>query len=283
MNNSTYLLPPLQVLSPASKTTLYCWRQLQQWRGSILFFVALIILLPMAGTCQETAATKLEKWPPDLERDFALSALPPHLRTGATVYLLDPAKGYYIAKKGTNGFVCYIERTSWEWSKFHKDIAAPISYDAEGARTIFRVTMDVAAMRASGKYTAVQIRDIVKDRISKGIYKAPSRPGISYMLAPVMRVYPSVPPDNQVITASMPHYMFYAPYLNNDDIGGDKKNGPFVNNPGNAVLGDKKGPYGFMIMPAGKAEQAQIVKDNADLLKRLVAYKSYFKVKPMSM
>jgi hypothetical protein len=243
-----------------------------------LLIAALILLLPVTGFCQETAATKLEKWPPDLERDFALSALPPHLRAGATVYLLDPAKGYYVARKGTNGFICYIERTSWEWPEFRNDVAAPISYDAEGARKIFIVVKDVAAMRASGKYTAKQIQSIVADKIRKGIYKAPSRSGISYMLAPLMRVYPGSPPNNQVMTMSMPHYMFYAPYLNNSDIGGDTTNGPFVNNPDNAVLGDRKGPYGFIIMPAGKSERAEIVKANGDLMKRLVAYKAYFKV-----
>ncbi|HVW15688.1 MAG TPA: hypothetical protein VHB54_17780 [Mucilaginibacter sp.] len=255
--------------------------QTQLVRNFLLF--AVIALSSVTARSQETAATKLEKMPPDLERDFALSALPPHLRAGATVYLLDPAKGYYIAKKGTNGFVCYIERTAWEWGEFRNDVAAPISYDAEGARTVFRVALDVAAMRASGKYTATQIRDIVKDRISKGIYKAPARSGISYMLAPVMRVYPHVPPDNTVVTAQMSHYMFYAPYLDNSDIGGDTKNGPFVNNPDNAIFGDRKGPYGFIIMPTGKTEQARIVKEGAALLKRLAAYKSYFKVGPMQM
>lgn len=247
---------------------------------TILILSSLGLLLPNAVFCQETADTKLEKWPADLERDFALSSLPPHLRKGATVYLLDPTKGYYISKKGNNGFICYIERTSWEWGEFRKDLAAPISYDAEGARKIFTVVMDVAAMRASGKYTAKQIRDIVTDRIRKGIYKAPSRSGISYMLAPLMRVYPGLPPNNQIMTMSMPHYMFYAPYLNNSDIGGDTTNGPFVNNPDNAVLGDRKGPYGFIIMPAGKSEQAEIVKAGSDLLKRLAAYKSYYKINP---
>ena len=259
------------------------FHSLKSCAGTFLLFASLMLLLPLSGFSQETAATKLEKMPPDLERDFALSSLPPHLRAAATVYLLDPAKGYYVAKKGTNGFVCYIERTSWEWGEFRNDLAAPISYDAEGAKTIFRVVLDVAAMRASGKYTAKQIRDIVIDRIKKGIYKAPARSGISYMLAPVMRVYPNYPPDNQIVTAQMSHYMFYAPYLNNTDIGGDKTNGPFVNNPDNALLGDRKGPYGFIIMPAGKAEQARIVKAEANLLKRLAAYKSYFKVGPMKM
>lgn len=246
-------------------------------------FAALTLLLSLTGFCQETAATKLEKMPPDLEREFALSSLPPHLRKGATVYLLDPEKGYYMAKKGINGFICYIERTNWEWGEFRKDLTMPISFDAEGAKRIFSAARDVAAMRASGKFTAKQIKDIVIDRIRKGVYKAPARSGVSYMLAPVMRGYPSDPPNNQIMTMSMPHYMFYAPYLNNTDIGGDITNGPFINNADNAVLGDKKGPYGYIILPAGKSEQAEILKANGDLLKRLVAYKAYYKVKSERM
>ncbi|MDB5141328.1 MAG: hypothetical protein JWQ66_41, partial [Mucilaginibacter sp.] len=155
----------------------------------------------------------------------------------------------------------------------------PISFDSAGAKAIFPVYQAVAAMRASGKFTAKQIKDIVIDRIRKGIYKAPSRPGISYMLAPVMRGYPGNPTDNQIMTMSMPHYMFYAPYMNNTDIGGDTNQGPFVNNADNTVLGDKKGPYGYIIMPAGEAEAAKIVNAGSDLLKRLVAYKSYYKIK----
>jgi len=135
-------------------------------------------------------------------------------------------------------------------------------------------------MRASGKYTGKQIRDIVTDRIRKGIYKAPARSGISYMLAPLMRGYPAYPPNNQIMTMSMPHYMFYAPYLDNADIGGDVTNGPFVNNPDNVILGDKKGPYGYIILRAGKAEQAEIVKTSSDLIKRLIAYRSYYKINP---
>ncbi len=236
-------------------------------------------LLPARGLCQKSADQKLEKMPVDLERDFALSALPPHLRKGATVYLMDPAKGYYIAQKGTNGFICFITRTEWEWGEFRNDLTMPISFDAAGAKAIFPVYQAVAIMRASGKFTAKQVRDIVIDRIRKGIYKAPSRPGISYMLAPVMRGYPGDPNNHQIMTMSMPHYMFYAPYLNDADIGGDINQGPFIGNPDNTLLGDKKGPFGYIILPAGEAEAAKIVKDGNDLLKRLAAYKSYYKIK----
>lgn len=246
----------------------------------LILIIQALSLLPKAF-CQETAATRLEKMPPDLEKDYALSALPPHLRKEATVYLLDPAKGYYMDQKGINGFICYVERTEWEWGEFRKDLTMPISFDAAGAKAVFPVARDVAAMRASGRFTAKQIRNIVIERIRKGVYEAPSRSGISYMLEPVMRGYPGNPDNNQILTMSMPHYMFYAPYLDNADIGGND-GGPFVNNPDNTVLGDGKGPYGYIIMPAGKTEAARIVKDESNLLKRLIAWKSYYKIRKMA-
>lgn len=260
----------------------------KKFRGVFLLLAMLSVflmglILPAKVFSQKSGDWKLEKMPTDLEKDFALSALPPHLRKGATVYLMDPEKGYYVAQKGTNGFICFITRTEWEWADFRKDLTMPISFDAEGARTIFPVYHDVAIMRASGKYTALQVRDTVIHRIKKGIYKAPARTGVSYMLAPLMRGYPGNPGNNQIMTMSMPHYMFYAPYLNNADVGGTNDGPLMVGNPDNTLLGDKKGPFGYIILPAGEKEQAQIVKANADLLKRLAAYKSYYKIKTMGM
>src|SRR4030095_10773540 len=179
----------------------------------------LMLLGSIHVIAQTSADWKLEKWPVALETDFALSALPPHLRSEATVYLLDPEKGFYVARQGKNGFVCFISRTEWEWGEFRQDLATPISYDAEGARTIVPVYLDVAVMRASGKFTAIQIRDSVVQRIKRGIYKAPARTGVAYMLAPIMRVYPTTPDVKIAVTMSMPHYMFYAPYVTFSDVG----------------------------------------------------------------
>jgi hypothetical protein len=203
------------------------------------------------------------------------------LRSEATVYLLDPQKGYYVARKGSNGYICFISRTEWEWSEFRNDVCTPISYDAEGARVIFPVYMAVAAMRASGKYQAAQIKDSIIHRIKTGIYKAPSKPGMSYMLAPVMRVYPGGPDVKDPITVSMPHYMLYAPYLADKNTrfkpGTD---GLFMANPDNSILGDGKGPFGYIIIPSSEKEKTIIVEDGKDLLKRLVAYKAFFKTEP---
>jgi hypothetical protein len=253
----------------------------KNYRSALI--LSFILFMSIQGVAQPPADWQLEKMPPALETDFALSALPTQLRDGATVYLLDPAKGYYVARKGSNGFICFVARTEWEWG-FSRNEAAAISYDAEGARTIFPVYMDVAAMRASGKFTGLQIRDTVIDRIKKGIYKAPARTGISYMLGPVMRAYAGTPADTQVVTMSMPHYMFYAPYLTNTDIGNipdGQADGPVAINAGDFFLGAGKGPYGYIIVPVGKTEKAKIIAADKDLMDRLIAYKSYFKVGPM--
>ena len=238
------------------------------------------LLLPSTLFAQQPPAAQLDKMPPDLETALAQSALPPHLRAAATVYLLDPAKGYYIAHQGSNGFVCLVSRTEWEWGEFRTDLFAPMGFDREGARANFHPLLDAAAMRASGKFTPAQIKDSMMLRLRKGIYKAPARSGVCYMLAPVMRVYTGMPGDNNVMTMSMPHYMFYAPYITDSDIGTvpNSPAGPWLINPGNTVAGVGKGPYGYIVVPAREEIAAKIRESGKDLLQRLAAYSPYFKM-----
>jgi hypothetical protein len=246
-----------------------------------IFLTFFTFLTVMQGIAQSVAYDDLGKMPVDLETDYALSALPPHLRSNATVYLLDPKKGYYIGRQGSNGFICFVSRTEWEWEEFRNDLAPAISYDAEGARSIFPIYQDVAAMRASGKYSPAQIKDSIKTRILNGVYKAPSRPGISYMLSPLMRVYPGMPDDKTIVTVSAPHYMFYAPYVADEDLGLKPGiPGPVLNSPDQQVFGKHGAPYGYIIMFASEKETAIIERDGQDLMKRLYAYKPWFAVQP---
>jgi hypothetical protein len=268
-----YLPKPCKMTS-ITKTAKIC-------RKTILFIV--ILFISTQNFAQGTANWRLEKMPVDLETDYALSALPPHLRNDATVYLLDPQKGYYVARQGSNGYICFISRTDWEWGEFRDDVCTPISYDAEGARSIFPVYMVVAAMRASGKYQAAQIKDSMMKRIITGVYKAPS-PGISYMLAPVMRVYPAGPDVKEPITISMPHYMLYAPYLADENTRYKRgTEGLTLANPGNSILGDGKSPFGYVIIPASETEKAIIMEEGKELLRRLATYKAYFKTETGGM
>jgi hypothetical protein len=256
-----------------------CTASIKRFRE--ISFTIFIVFTVLHGIAQNGGIGNLEKMPVDLETDYAQSALPPHLRAGATVYLLDPQKGYYIGRQGTNGFICFVSRTEWQWEEFRNDLATPISYDAEGARSIFPVCQDVAAMRASGKYNPSELKDSIKNRILRGYYKAPARPGISYMLSPLMRVYPGTPDNKTIVTASAPHYMFYAPYVANEDLGlKPDMPGPVLNASGQQILGERGDPYGYIIMFASDKEKTIIVQEGQELMKRLYAYKSWFKSEP---
>src|SRR5215470_7693655 len=83
------------------------------------------------------SAAKLERMPEALETRFALSAAPPHLRENATTYLLDPAKGYVLGRKGTNGVSCIVVRSDWQFdAAFRDDVYWAVCYDAEGSKTL---------------------------------------------------------------------------------------------------------------------------------------------------
>ncbi len=240
--------------------------------------LAVIVLTSIQSFGQKSADWKLEKMPARLETDFALSALPTHLRDAATVYLLDPDKGYYIARQGTNGFSTFINRTDWEWAEFGQDTYAAISYDAEGAKTYLPVFFAVAEMRATGKYSPAQIRDTILKRVKDGTYKAPSRTGLSYMLCPILRTRPDS--ASGVITMVMPHYMFYAPGVDNNDIGGvwDAHSPYAISSQG--LLDKEHSIFNYIILPAGDTEKARIIEENKDLLQRLAAYQPYFRINP---
>src|SRR5262249_34045207 len=102
-----------------------------------------------AGASPAHAATALEKMPPDLETQLALSALPPHLRAVATVDLLDPTQGSFVSRKGTNAFSCLVTRTYWFKADFRDDIYDPGCFDTVGVQNNLKVWMDTAALRAS--------------------------------------------------------------------------------------------------------------------------------------
>jgi len=245
-------------------------------KHAIPFFITSFLSFWMEGHAQQTKGWLLDKMPADLETEYALSSLPSYLRADASVYLLDPTKGYYLARKGSNGFVAYVNRTEWERAEFVQDTYAALGFDAEGAKTLLPVFMDVAAMRATGKYSPLQLRDSIIQRVKYGKYKAPGRAGICYMLSPVHRTRQD---DKGIVNMVMPHYMFYAPYVDDSDVGGRWVSGghqPFVAS--SAKILDKEHCISnFIIIAAGKSEKARIIEEEKNLIKKMGEYKSFLK------
>ncbi len=241
---------------------------------TFIVIVGLLFSLTASAENRQTpkVMNKIEPLPRDLEIQLALSALPPHLRDNATVYILNPDKGFEVARKGTNGFHAFVARTgddafrgSWPLTEYRDDILYPISFDKAGAKAQMRVFFDAAKMQAKGTPPG-ELKRIIKDRYKTGYYKAPERAGISYMLSPVLRTYFNPEESEQVVTMNYPHVMYYAPNVSNEDIGGGKLGGiyPFVIMPG---------PHGYIIQPIDLTERAAINKEYEEMLARLCKIK----------
>jgi hypothetical protein len=214
-------------------------------------------------------AEKLSALPVDLEVELALAALPAHLRDEATVYTLIPATGFVVHREGSNEFHAMVARTdhgaflgSWPYTAYPSDFLIPISFDAEGARTHMQVYLDVARLQAGGMPPA-ELKELIRARFADGTYGAPERNGIAYMLAPIVRAYQSPEVSDKVVTFSLPHYMYYAPGVTNQDIGGGRSVfEPFVQY-------KHPTPHGLIIHVTGADERRQIREERADLLDRL--------------
>ena len=227
----------------------------------------------------ETTETTLQPMPEALEIRFALSALPRPLRERATAYVLDPTTGYRVARQGSSGVECLVERTAWELADFRDDIYIPLCYDAAGAKTYVQVMRDAATLRAQGMGPAA-LKAEIEGRFKDKRYRVPEKAGVSYMVAPVMRTVG--PPDMQVHTMAMPHLMFYAPGVSNEDIGATPDladpatlQHPFI---------DRQGidEQSYMIQLVGDAEKARILADEQTLLDDLCVYREVLCVSDMA-
>lgn len=235
------------------------------------------LLFSLTATAQNKQTpkgiNKIDTLPRDLEIQLALSALPSHLKDSATVYVLNPDKGFEVARKGTNEFHAFVARTgddamrgSWPLKEYRDDILYPISFDQAGVNAQMRVFFDIAEMQAKGT-APEKLKKIIQDRYKTNYYKPPERAGLSYMLSPILRTYTNPDADENVITSSNPHIMHYAPNVTNLDAGGTK---PSINPYPFVIL---QGPHGYTIQHLGEKERAAIYKEYEEMLARLCEIK----------
>ena len=211
--------------------------------------LAALLAFPVAAQVPAEAAQnrkgadgKIVMLPRDLEMRLAIDALPKSLRDGASVLVLEPA-GYVKAKQGTNPFTCIVSRRG---GNFY-----PVCFDEEGTRTILPAFADDAVLRLKGATDDDVERQIARG-FEQGRYRPPARPGIAYMLSPA--TYMS---HGGKLMRTMPHTMFYAPFLTDADIGGAMGKTAFV---------DRPGPPGMIIVPAGQKERESLLAESQPLV-----------------
>lgn len=137
----------------------------------------------------------------------ALAACPETLRDRAGVYTLTP-QGYQLVRKSTNGFHAMISRSQ-------PGAFEPQCLDAEGSATLLEQILLRGRLQMEG-LEADEIEAQIGAAWASGELEPPARPGINYMLSRRNRV--PVGPDK--VIPYQPHLMFYAPHLDNADVGG---------------------------------------------------------------
>jgi hypothetical protein len=149
--------------------------------------------------------------PRDEQISIAMSAGPKGVASSATVYVLGP-NGYEKARQGANGASCLVGRS---FVKPTETTIEPMCFDPEGSQTLLPVRLYTEELRAKGTPEA-EIKTRIANRYKEGRFKAPSRPGVLYMLSSDNRLGPT--PDGG--TVHVPgHFMFYAPYMTGKDLG----------------------------------------------------------------
>jgi|SRR5579863_392645 len=162
---------------------------------------------------------------------LAESAAPAEVSTHATIYILTD-KGYVRAREGTNGFTCVATRTYFDLSANASGTTevSPKCYDAEGSRTLLPVALLIEQLHAEGKSPA-QIDRQIRQGYADHLFKAPSKPGLVYMMSGNNLLYDEGTRRVQHIHG---HLMFYAPYMTAKDLGyrSGSDTLPFLADPG---------------------------------------------------
>lgn len=188
------------------------------------------------------SAGRPEVLPHTCEMNLALSAAPQHLRDGAGVYVLGE-DGYVLDRDSQNGFTCIVNRD-------HPRVLKPTCFDAEGTATIVPKIVRFGDLLLQGK-SVEEINQIIAQGFDDGTFTAPRRPGVAYMLSDYNRPYN---PQTDELGWFPPHLMFYAPNLDNEDIGSSWEANredhwlPFIG---------YQGPHGFMIVRVQEASTPQ--------------------------
>jgi hypothetical protein len=140
------------------------------------------------------------------EISFAKSAAPKSISDTAEVMLLD-RQGYRTAVKGTNGFVCMVQR-SWaagidDPEFWNPGIRSPICFNAPAARTYLPRILAKTRLAMAGK-SRTQIAEAIRAAVGKGELPTPEIGAMCYMMSKDAHL-------NDRDGHWHPHLMFFVP------------------------------------------------------------------------
>jgi len=190
--------------------------------------VAVLICKAPANAAPYAAMASVDKYMMARADEIALakSAAPPSIADKATILVLTP-RGYDTAVKGSNGFVCAVERSwmsNYDFPQFwNPHMRGPLCYNPAAVRSILPYTIRrtelVLAGRSKSEMSATIKGDIAKHKLP------PLEAGaMTYMLS-----------KQQVLNDHahnwVPHLMFYFPRKPASSWGADLPGVPTMLNP----------------------------------------------------
>src|SRR3954466_10428474 len=158
----------------------------------------MLLLLAVAADNADLSALRTfsANTPEAVQIRLAESAAPPEVSKAASIYVLR-AHGYELARKGTNAFTCFVDRT-------RLDTLEPECMDAEGFATTFQARLFAERQRAGG-VAEEKIKADIEDGYRSRRFLAPRRPGLIYMLSDYNIIFED---RSQKLMHVSPHLMF---------------------------------------------------------------------------
>jgi len=173
---------------------------------------------------------------------LARSAAPASISKDAEVLVLGP-KGYVTAAKGTNGFVCLVER-SWDASFddpvfWNPNIRGADCLNPAAAKSVLPLFMERARWALGGVSKADMVAK-TKSEITIGAYPMPAPGAMAYMMS-----------KDQYLSDSAahhwhPHLMFFIANAKAESWGANMAGSPVV------VSQHDSGPFMTFFIPVGK-------------------------------
>jgi hypothetical protein len=189
---------------------------------------AVLLCAAAAHAADYSTMAPLDQYLMDRSAEIAMakSAAPPSIADKATVLVLT-RHGYETAIKGSNGFVCAVERgwmSQYDFPQFwNPHMRGPLCYNPVAVRAILPYTIKRTELVLAGRAKS-ELNGAIKDSIEKHALP-PLEPGaITYMMS--KQGYLNDRARNWV-----PHLMFYFPRGDGANWGADIPGSPVMLNP----------------------------------------------------
>ena len=191
-------------------------------------FGAALLCTSVARAADYAAIAPLDQYMMDRAAEIAMakSAAPPSIADKATVLVLTH-HGYDTAIKGSNGFVCAVERgwmSQYDFPQFwNPHMRGPLCYNPPAVRSILPYTIKRTELVLAGR-SKQQIVDAIRDGIDKHALPPLEAGALTYMMS--KQGYLNDKAHNWV-----PHLMFYFPRAAGATWGADLSGAPPMLNP----------------------------------------------------